>query len=116
VVVNRGKPGFLYQAKLHGLHRQKTYAPGAPKRIRTYDLLIAHQTNLGDLKNIKHFQRLATDLDSPLSTLNYQLSTLDPPLSTLDSPLSTLRCLYQLSTLSSRLSTIYGLSTLDSAL
>ncbi len=32
VVVYRGQTGFLYQAKLHGLHRQKTYAPGAPKR------------------------------------------------------------------------------------
>ena len=40
MVVNRGQTGFLYQAKLHGLHRQKTYAPGAPTRIRPADLRI----------------------------------------------------------------------------
>ena len=81
MVVNRGQTGFFYQAKLHGLHRQKTYAPGAPKRIRASELLIAHQTNVGDPKNIKDFQILATDLDPLLSTLNYQLSALNsrPP-------------------------------------
>ncbi len=49
MVVNRGQPGFLYQAKLHGLHRQKTYAPGAPKGIRVSDLRIGNRIHREDV-------------------------------------------------------------------
>jgi hypothetical protein len=48
VVVNRGQTGFLYQEKLHGLHRQKNYDPGAPKRIRPTDLLFGNRIDRED--------------------------------------------------------------------
>ncbi len=62
MVVNRGKTGFLYQAKLHGLHRQKTYVTGAPKRIRPADLLIGNQMPTAQSQQIKSFHDPATTL------------------------------------------------------